>query len=390
MPTRTILHVDMDAFFASIEQLDFPELRGKPVLVGGSAKPGHQSRGVVSAASYEARPFGCRSAMPIGMALRLCPQAIVRPVRGARIREVSDQIFAIFERFTPLVQPISVDEAFLDVTGSQRLFGDGPTIAREIRRLIREEIGLTASVGVASNKSLAKLASDLNKPDGLTVVTPENLDATLCPLPVGRVWGIGPKAAKKLEGLNIKTIGDLRTRDDAFFDRFFGSWGTKVRQLIHGIDDRHVHPDHDAKSIGHERTFGTDVHDLEVLAGVLLGQVEDVGVRLRRHGFKAHGVSLKIRYGDFKTITRARRLDVPTDVTQTLWRLAEAVLNDWAKDSLGPLRLLGVQAIDLTSGGQMTLFDRPAQEKQARLDRMLDKINEKFGKASVGRARKPR
>ena len=390
MPARTILHVDMDAFFASIEQLDFPELRGKPVLVGGSAKPGHQSRGVVSAASYEARPFGCRSAMPIGMALRLCPQAILRPVRGARIREVSDQVFAIFERFTPLVQPISVDEAFLDVTGSLRLFGDGPTIAREIRRLIREEIGLTASVGVAANKSLAKLASDLNKPDGLTVITPENLDATLLPLSLSRVWGIGPKAAGRLAGYNVKTIGDLRAMDDAFFDRFFGSWGAKIRQLIHGIDDRDVHPDHDAKSIGHERTFGTDVHDIEVLAGVLLGQVEDVCVRLRRHGFKAHGVSLKIRYGDFKTITRARRLDAPTDVTQTLWHLAESILNDWASTSLGPLRLLGVQAIDLTSGGQMNLFDRPAQEKQARLDRTLDKINEKFGKASVTRARKPR
>jgi nucleotidyltransferase/DNA polymerase involved in DNA repair len=396
MAGRTILHVDMDAFFASIEQLDFPELRGKPVLIGGSDKWAasgdySKSRGVVSTASYEARPFGCRSAMPISMALRLCPQAIVRPVRGARIREVSEHVFEIFNRFTDMVQPVSVDEAFLDVTGSLRLFGDGPTIAKEIRRLIASEIGITASVGVAPNKFLAKLASDLNKPDGLTIITPENLDATLVPLSISRVWGIGPKAAKRLESYNVKTIGDLRNMHDAFFDRFFGSWGTRVRELIHGIDARLVHSDHEAKSIGHERTFGTDVHDLEILQGVLLGEVEDVGVRLRRHGLLAQSVSLKIRYGEgFRTITRARRLEAPTNVTQTLWHLADAILNDWAKKDLGPLRLLGMQAGDLTTTGQFTLFDGAATEKQQRLDRAMDRINEKFGKASVARARKPR
>jgi DNA polymerase IV len=376
----------MDAFFASIEQLDFPELRGKPVLVGGSKS----GRGVVSAASYEARPFGCRSAMPMAQALRLCPQAIVRPVRGARIRQVSRQVFDIFERFTPQVQPVSVDEAFLDVTGSLRLFGDGPSIARDIRRIIKAEVGLTASVGVAPNKFLAKLGSDLNKPDGLTIITPDNLDATLVPLSISRVWGIGPRTVDKLAGMNLKTIGDLRNMEPAFFERFFGSWGERVARLIHGIDDREVHSDHEAKSIGHEQTFGVDVHDIEVLEGVLLGQVEDVGTRLRRHGLKAGGLSLKLRYGDFKTITRSRKLDAPTDVTQTLWETARALLNDWATTSLAPLRLLGVQTHDLTTQPQLTLFDQPRQEKQQRLDQALDKINTKFGKSSVSRARKPR
>lgn len=380
--SRAILHVDMDAFFASVEQLDFPELRGKPVLVGGSRK-----RGVVSTASYEARPYGCRSAMPMSQALRLCPHAIVRPVRGRRYRELSDKVFEIFERFTPAVESVGIDEAFLDVTGSFRLFGDGESIARQIRSAIREETGLTASVGVARNKFLAKLGSDLKKPDGLTVITPENLDATICPLSISRIWGIGGKTAKKLEGLNIKTVGDLRAMEEPFFDRFFGEWGQRVHQLIHGIDHREVTSDHEAKSIGQEQTFHDNIHDPDLLRGILLEQVEEVGSRLRRKGRCSSGITLKIRYGDFRTITRSRKLDSPTNVTQVLWEAAREVFDEWAKQDLAPLRLLGMQCAYLTEAGQLPLFERERIEKQQRLDATLDRINQRFAATPVQRAK---
>ena len=314
--SRTILHVDMDAFFASVEQRDNPELRGKPVLVGGKG-----GRGVVSAASYEARPFGCRSAMPMSQALRLCPQAIVVGVNGRRYREVSDQVFAIFERYTDRIQPISVDEAFLDVTGSRRLFGSGEKIAADIRAAIQRELQLTASVGVAPNKFLAKLASDLDKPDGLTVITSQNIDTVLPPLSVSRIWGIGAKTENWLARLGIKTIGDLRTREPAWFDQHLGSWGTRIRELIHGIDNREVHSDDSAKSIGHEQTFGVDVIEKAHVRDVLLGQAEAVGLRLRRHKLFAGGVQVKIRFGDFKTITRSRTTPAPTDTTSDLLSL---------------------------------------------------------------------
>lgn len=380
--SRQILHVDMDAFFAAVEQLDFPELRGKPVLVGGSSK-----RGVVSTASYEARPYGCRSAMPMATALRLCPHAIVRKVRGSRIRELSDQVFRIFDRFTSAVEPVGIDEAFLDVTDSFRLFGDGPAIAAQIRAAIRSETGLTASVGVAPNKFLAKLGSDLNKPDGLTVITPENLDKVICPLSISRIWGIGGKTAKKLESLNIKTVGDLRMMDEAFFDRFFGEWGERVHQLIHGIDDRVVTSDHEAKSISQEQTFHDNIHNPDVLRDTLLEQVEEVAMRLRRKGRLSSGISLKIRYGDFRTITRARKLDAPTDVTQVLWEAARAIFDEWAREALAPLRLLGMQCHSLTDVGQLPLFDQTKRERQQRLDRTLDKINGLFRDTPVQRAR---
>jgi DNA polymerase-4 len=381
---RQILHVDMDAFFAAVEQLDFPELRGKPVLVGGSRK-----RGVVSTASYEARVFGCRSAMPMAQALRLCPQAIVQKGRYARYREISDKVFSIFDRFTPAVESVGIDEAFLDVTGSFRLFGDGESIAKQIRKAIRAETGLAASVGVAPNKFLAKLGSDLNKPDGLAVITPETLDAILGPLSISRIWGVGAKTAKKLEGLNIKTIGDLRAMDEPFFDRFFGEWGERVYQLIRGIDDREVTGDHEAKSIGQEQTFHDNIHDPDVLRGILLEQVEEVGARLRRKGRCSAGLSLKIRYGDFKTITRSRKLDTPTDVTQVIWQAALGLFDEWAREHLAPLRLLGMQCTHLTESGQLPLFGREKIEKQQRLDRAVDSINQKFASTPVQRARLP-
>lgn len=372
----------MDAFFASVEQRDDPTLRGRPVLVGGSSR-----RGVVSAASYEARVYGCRSAMPMAQALRLCPHAAVVKGSYAKYREASHAITEIFERFTPLVQSISIDEAFLDVTDSLRLFGDGPTIAREIRRLVREATRLTCSVGVAPNKFLAKLASDLDKPDGLTVITPETMDAMLGPLPVGRIWGIGPRTATKLDGLNLKTIGDLRQMDEPFFDRFFGEWGPRVYGLIRGLDDRPVSPDRVAKSIGQEQTFGENVSDPDVLRAVLLEQVEEVAQRLRRKGRLASTVTLKIRYGEWRTITRSATLDAPTDVTQVLWQASLAVFDEWARTSLGALRLLGMQATNLTDEGQLPLFGQVRNEKLQRLDKALDRINTKFGDRSVARGR---
>ncbi|MFT3785691.1 MAG: DNA polymerase IV [Tepidisphaeraceae bacterium] len=380
---RTILHVDMDAFFAAVEQRDDPSLRGKPVLVGGGLK-----RGVVSTASYEARVFGCRSAMPMAQALRLCPHAIV--VRGGyhKYSAASKQMFAILERFTPDVQPVSVDEAFLDVTGSLRaLKCDGVEVAQRIRLAIDEELQLTASVGVAPNKFLAKLASDLNKPDGLTVITPGNLDATLCPLPVGRIWGIGPKTAKKLEGLNLKTIGDLRRMNEAWFGRFFGEWGERVRNLIFGRDERPVVCDHDAKSIGHEQTFGDDLTDIDAMRDVLLQQVEHVAERVRRQQLLAGVVQVKLRSPDFHTLTRRATLRSPTDVTEELWHAARDVFDHWAREKLCPLRLLGFSASGLTTSRQMDLFGQVRHEKQRKLDGALDAINRRFGKQTVHRGR---
>ncbi|MEM6315799.1 MAG: DNA polymerase IV, partial [Planctomycetota bacterium] len=298
---RAILHVDMDAFFASVAQRDDPELRGKPVLVGGGGK-----RGVVSAASYEARNFGCRSAMPTAVALRLCPHAVVVKGNFDAYRTANRQIMAIFHRRTDLVQPISIDEAFLDVTGSQRLFGDPVDMAKSIRAEVLDATALTCSVGVAKNKFLAKLGSDLNKPDGLTVIEPGREQATLDPLDIGRVWGIGPKTAEKLRGRGMRTIADLRELPDDFFDRSLGKLGRRVRALINGIDERPVHADREAKGISQERTFGDDIGDPDVLRTIMLGQIESVAGRLRQSGRQARTTQIKVRFGDFRTFTRRR------------------------------------------------------------------------------------
>lgn len=378
---RVILHVDLDAFFASVEQLDHPEYRGKPVLVGGSSR-----RGVVSTASYEARAFGCRSAMPVFKALQLCPHAIVLRVRGRRYREVSLQVREILDRYTPMVEPLSVDEAFLDVTASRRLHGDGPTIARAIREAIRSEIGITASVGVSFNKFLAKLGTDLNKPDGMTVITPDNLRQTLDPLSPSRVWGIGPKAAERLAGLNIRTIGRLRETPVETLSRVLGSDAQHVLDLVNGIDERDVHTDHDPKSVGHEQTFGQNLHDPERLRAILLEQVAEVAQSLRRRGLLARTVQLKLRYGDFRTITRRATLDAPTDVTDELWQAGRGLFDAWAGMSLAPIRLMGFAVSGLTTARQAGLFDEPRHEKSRAVDDAVDRITRKFGRAAIRRA----
>ncbi|MCG3180097.1 MAG: DNA polymerase IV [Phycisphaerae bacterium] len=381
--TRHILHVDMDEFFAAVEKLDNPELRGRPLLVGGDPK----GRGVVSTASYEARVFGCHSAMPMATAIRLCPQAIVLPVRGARYGQVSEQIFAIFDRFTPLVEPLSIDEAFLDLTGTERLLGPPERTAARIKQAVRDEVGLTASVGLAPNKFLAKLASDLQKPDGLTIVEPGRVAELLDPLPIRKLWGVGAATAAQLDGIGVKTIGQLREIDRLELTRMFGRSGEHYWRLARGLDDRDVTPDHAAKSIGQETTFPRDLPDPEQVAGVLLGQVEQVARRCRRHGLAARTVTLKIRYGDFKTITRSRTLGEPTDRTNLLWAAAKSLFDEWAKQGFRPVRLIGATASGLQARGtgQGSLFPDPDQARQGELDRAVDRIVDRFGKGVIGR-----
>ncbi len=382
---RQIIHVDMDAFYASVEQRDRPELRGKPVIVGGPA----EARGVVSAASYEVRTFGVHSAMPTAQAMRRCPHAILLPVRMERYAEVSQQIQAIFERYTPLVEPISLDEAFLDVTGSTNLFGPAEQIGRAIKREIASQTRLTASVGVAPSKFLAKLASDLRKPDGFVVVTEQNKQAILDPLSVGRIWGVGRVTERALHARGIRTIGELRAASEIELRSIMGSGATELRRLARGEDDREVEAVRQARSLSSEQTFATDVSDADVLRSVLLEQVEEVAQRLRRRQLKARTVSLKLRYGDFRTVTRSETLPEATNLTQVLWETAERVFGQWRRNGSGALRLLGFAATGLgpERGGQGSLFPDPEAEKLKRLDRTMDAIRDRYGKRAVRRGR---
>jgi len=375
---RRILHVDMDAFFASVEQLDFPELRGKPVLVGFDGP-----RGVVAAASYESRKFGCHSAQPMAVAKRMCPHAIIRPVRGERYRELSRRMFGILDRFSPVVEPLSVDEAFLDVTGTERLQGPAEDVAANLKRAIAGELSLTASVGVAPNKFLAKLASDLRKPDGLVVIAAEEAEAVLGPLAVTKLWGIGSATAGRLATMGVRTVSDLRKTPVERLAKYLGSDAERYVNLAFGRDDRPVTPDREAKSISHEHTFGVDLIDPAEVRRVLLDQVEQVGARLRRHGLRARGVSLKIRYGDFKTINRSATLESATDATAELWKASLALFDAWRFE---PVRLIGMAAERLILGeGQMNLFADPNRQKQQKLDAVADQINRKFGKRAIRR-----
>ena len=372
----------MDAFFASVEQLDDPSLRGRPVLVGHDGP-----RGVVAAASYEARVFGCHSAQPMSIAKRLCPHAAIVPGHFSRYREESDKVFRVFHEFTPLVEPLSIDEAFLDVTGSTRLLGGPEKIAADLKARVRAETSLTASVGVAPNKFLAKLASDMDKPDGLTVVRPKDVDALLAPMPVSRIYGIGPKTAARLEGVGVKTMGDLRKLDPGVLERRIGADGEHYRRLAMGLDDRPVVPDHEAKSIGQEETFGTDLPDPADVREVMLEQSEQVAARLRRHGLRSATVTVKIRFGDFQTITRRTTMPQATDSTSEVWQAARALFDRWAASHFRPVRLIGVAAGGLSKPtGQLDLFADPQAERQRRLDAAVDAINRRFGKSVIHRS----
>ena len=381
-PTQ-IIHVDMDAFFASVEQLDNPALKGQPVIVGG--RPG--GRGVVSAASYEARAFGVHSAMPLKTALRLCPQGIFLPVRFARYGEISKHIREIFHRYTPMVEPLSSDEAFLDVKGSEGLFGSAETIGRKIKEEILNETGLTASVGLGPNKFLAKLASDLRKPDGFVVITLDKIREILDPLPVGRLWGVGKKAELRLHALGYKTIGQIAAANPKALEMAFGPSAIHLWELAQGIDFRVVTPDRLAKSLSADITFSEDIEDEEVLGEKLLDLVEHLGVRLRKKEIKAAVIEVKLRSSDFETRSVSKSLLEPMNETMLLWGEAKALLQKLLKFDLLPARLISVSAVRLVRPGEIQggLFDTKIIKKHGEIDRTLDAIKAKFGSESIGR-----
>jgi DNA polymerase-4 len=380
-PDRAILHVDMDAFFAAVEVLDDPMLRGKPVIVGG--RP--ETRGVVAAASYEARAFGIHSAMSSWRAVKLCPRAVFLKPRGGRYSEVSRRLFAILESFTPLVEPLSIDEAFLDVSGCERLCGPAERIGRTIKRRIRDEIGLVASVGVAPNKFLAKLASDLEKPDGFVVIRPEQAADRIAGLPVSRIWGVGKVGQAALARLGIDTFADLRAAPPEVLARHFGSSAEHLVRLAWGRDERPVEPESDAKSIGAETTFAADIGDDAELRRQLDRLVDKVSRRLRRHGLRAWTIQLKARYADFSTVTRAETLDTPTCATSTIRRVARELLERRLGRGGRALRLIGVSTSNFDAGGegQLDLFGDPAGERSEHLDQLLDRLREKHGSAAI-------
>lgn len=382
--TRAILHVDMDAFYASVEQRDRPELRGKPVVVGGTP----EGRGVVSAASYEARAFGVHSAMGAGRARRLCPDAIFLRPRMARYVEASKAVFAILEGFTPDIEPLSIDEAFLDVTHCRRLHGDPVGMARRIKARIRDEVGLAASVGVAPNKFLAKLASDLEKPDGLVVIRAEEARARLARLPVGVLWGVGRVMQRSLNDAGVHLVKHLLEVPEEALLAAVGDAAHRLRLLAQGIDDRPVRRGGGPKSIGAETTFGRDIGDPARLREVLDGLVEKIAARLRKKGLEARTVRLKARFPDFKTLHRARTLDAPTDATAVLRDVARELLESRLDRRGRPLRLLGVavagfQEAGATPGGeQLRLFEEVAEAPDAaarEVDRVVDRIRAGFG-----------
>lgn len=374
---RIVLHVDMDAFYASVEQRDDPRLRGAPVIVGG-----HPRRGVVLAASYEVRRFGVRSAMPMARALELAPKAIVVPPRFSAYVEASEKIHAIFESITPLVEPLSLDEAFLDVTGSRALFGDGAAIASLIRRRIADEVHLPASAGVASSKLVAKIASDMAKPNGTYVVAAEETVRFLAALPVARLWGVGPRTEEILKAQGIHTIGDLTARDPSTLARLLGKMGPHLHTLGRGDDDRPVVPDRDQKSIGAEDTFEEDVPGTpSTLAPQLLAQSHRVGRRLRRAGLVTRAVVLKIKTDDHAILTRRTTLEEPTDDGGTIHRVVLGLLE--STELRRRVRLTGISAQELSrGGGQLSLFDAGAARTK-RLNQALDRITDKFGSKAI-------
>jgi DNA polymerase-4 len=371
---RTILHVDMDAFYASVEQRDDPSLRGRPVIVGGSSR-----RGVVLAASYEVRPFGVRSAMSMGEALRRAPHAIVVPPRRDRYEAASAQVFAIFRRFTPLVEPLSLDEAFLDVTASRGLFGDGEATARAIKRDVRAEVDLTASAGVAPCKFAAKIASDLRKPDGLVVVPVDGIASFLAPLPIERMWGVGPKTAPKMRELGFATIGALAAADPKTMVAHFGTWGEQMILLARGEDDREVDPSGRALSIGAEETYEDDLRDAESIRRTLLEHAGRVARRLVRSGLSARTVVVKIKYSDFTIRSRRATLPEPVQDTDAIYRAAVSLLARLPLESRR-VRLTGVSVSGIEPGGPpLTLIPDVEAERRLKIEQVSARISERFG-----------
>ena len=383
MQERSILHVDMDAFYASVEQRDNPKLRGKPVVVGGG-----NNRGVVAAASYESRVFGVHSAMPMAEARRRCPDLCRVAPRMAHYQDVSRDIFAVFREFTPLVEGLSLDEAFLDVTASGKLFGSGRDIATAIKKRVHERTKLTASVGVASNKLVAKIASDLDKPDGLVVITSTNLHETLDPLSVAVIPGIGRETQTRLRRVGVHTIADLRGADDRDLEPIFGRFTQKTRDRAAGVDDRAVVPSRAEKSISAEETYDRDLAERGDMERQLLRLAERTSSRLRKAQLAAGTIQVKIRQADFQTFTRQKSLQPPVNGTDQIFELARDLLRGWLSNNPGArIRLLGIGGGKLAPAGQDDLFAGQDAAPGTEVDRTVDEIRDRFGSASVGRAR---
>ena len=381
--TRAILHCDLDAFYASVEQRDHPEYRGKPVIVGGGAN----ERGVVSAASYEARRFGVRSAMPLREAGRLCPDGIFVPGDYERYQAASDAVMALFEERTPLVEPISLDEAFLDVTATQHLFGGAEDMAAGLKATVRHDLGLVLSVGVAANKLCAKVGSDLRKPDGLVIVPAGGEAAFLAPLPLERLWGVGPKTREILGGFGIRTIGELAALDPATLEARLGGHGQAISERARGIDEGEVIPWEASKSIGHEHTFESNTLDRAAIEGTLLRLAQGVGRRAREARLRGRTVTLKLRVAPFETRSRQRTLTDATDADLEIYQTARSLLRDaLATDHQGgrtsPVRLIGVTISNLVESTQLGLFD---SARAARIDAALDAVRERFGDGKLDR-----
>lgn len=382
MPLR-FLHADMDAFFAAVEQLDHPEWRGKPVVVGSPP----DRRGVVSTASYEARRFGIRSAMPAREAGRRCPHAIFVPPNGKRYSELSRQIFSIFRDFTPLVEPVSIDEAFMDISGATGLFGEPPVIAETIRKTVNEQTGLTVSIGVAPNKFLAKLASDMNKPDGLTIVPCQasEIRSFLAPLPVGRLWGVGRVTTQALSRAGFKTVSDLQAASRESLLQMLGAHGAEhLKRLAFGIDEREITMETPEKSISKEHTFDTDCRDARIIQQVLHDMVEDVGRRLREGKFYASVGRIKLRWNDFRTITRQRQFTIPV---RDDFSLRELATNLFVKEPLyRPIRLIGfgVTGLQVSRDEQLDLFGSGVARRQREaLSDTIDQVRKQFGPSAL-------
>jgi DNA polymerase-4 len=378
---RAILHIDMDAFYASVEEQDRPELKGTPLIVGGMG-----GRGVVAAASYAVRRFGVRSAMPMREALRRCPQAVCVAPRMARYKEVSEQVFAIFHEFTPLVEGLSLDEAFLDVTSSRQLLGSAESMGREIRRRIQRRTGLTASVGIAPNKLLAKIASDLNKPDGMCRLDPDSAREIIDGLPIEKLFGVGPRTLPAVHAAGIRSFGDLRKAGDDTLRRVFGKHAKAMRKRAAGLDDRPVEPGRAEKSISAEETYAADIRGGALLGIEILRLADRAASRLRAQGLAAATVSVKIRRGDFTTFSRRRALGCATQDTAVVSTVARTLLGEWLADQPNaPIRLLGVGVGGLQTPQQADLFAGSAAQG-CRLDAAIDGIRDRFGRSMLTRA----
>ncbi len=384
---RAIIHVDMDAFYASVEIRERPELRGCPVVVGGTP----EGRGVVAAASYEARRFGIHSAMPAAAARRLCPQAVFLPPRHDFYAEVSRSLHGIFRRYTPQVEPLALDEAFLDVTGSLRLFGSAAAMGRRIKEEIRSELKLVASVGVGPNKFIAKLASDARKPDGFVVVEPDGVQPFLDPQAITRLWGVGQVTARVFERLGIRTIGQFRQYSPHLLRQHLGNATDHLWALAHGRDERPVIPDQEAKSVSNETTFARDISDTAALRAWLRELAEQVARRLRKQGLRGRTIQLKVRFADFTTLTRSQSLAAPTDTTAEITRVAEQLFMTRLPTPRPPVRLIGVGVggFDEQNANQFTLFDSGGAARARAVDSVVDAIKDRFGVAALRRGKGP-